>query len=66
MTAPGPADIIGLLLLTGLAAFWIWAVIDSTRRQRYGWTAAIVLLPALGAVLYYARGREPRPGEFLH
>ena len=32
MTAPGPADIIGILLTLGLSVFWITAIADSIRR----------------------------------
>jgi hypothetical protein len=63
MTAPGPADFVALALAVGAAVLWGWALVDTIRRQRYGWTAVVLLLPSLGAILYVVWGRQQRPGE---
>lgn len=48
-----------VLALDAWALNRVWAS-TSTRRDRMRWTAAIVLLPVFGAVLFL---RRPRPGS---
>ena len=51
--------------------FWIWAVRDAVRRHphrfatlsRPVWIAVILLLPVLGAALYWAAGRVEEPSR---
>ena len=61
MMLPGPADIIGIILMLASGLLTLWAVVDSARRQRYGWTVAALVLP----LLYLNFGRHRAPGESL-
>lgn len=48
-----------------VVATWIWALADCVRnprlndKQRVTWLFVIVLLSVIGAVLYFALGRNP-------
>ena len=53
--------------LVGVAAFvfWLWVLIDILRSEFTGsnkivWLLAVILLPLLGAVLYWFIGREQK------
>ena len=53
--------------LVGIAAFvfWLWVLIDILKSEFTGpnkivWLVAVVLLPLLGAVLYWFIGREQK------
>ena len=67
-----------LFWLVGIAAFvfWLWVLIDILKSEFTGsnkivWLLAVILLPLLGAALYWFIGREQkvrdeereRPGE---
>lgn len=65
MILPGPADIIGIILTFGGILLTLWAVADSARRRRYGWTLVALVLPVLGSLLYLNFGRRLAPGESL-
>jgi hypothetical protein len=53
--------------LVGIAAFvfWLWVLIDILKSEFTGankiaWLLAVILLPLLGAVLYWFIGREQK------
>ena len=53
--------------LVGIAAFvfWLWVLIDILKSEFTGsnkivWLVAVILLPLLGAVLYWFIGREQK------
>ncbi len=55
--------------LVGIAAFvfWLWVLIDILKSEFTGsnkivWLLAVILLPLLGAVLYWFIGREQKVG----
>jgi hypothetical protein len=56
--------------LVGVAAFvfWLWVLIDILKSEFTGsnkivWLLAVILLPLLGAVLYWFIGREQKVGD---
>ena len=56
--------------MLGIAAFifWLWVLIDILRSEFTGtnkivWLIAVILLPLLGAVLYWFIGREQKTGD---
>ncbi|HEY6872474.1 MAG TPA: PLD nuclease N-terminal domain-containing protein [Geobacteraceae bacterium] len=56
-------------LVTFLAfVFWLWVLIDVLRSEFAGsnkivWLIAVILLPLLGAVLYWFIGRDQKIGD---
>jgi hypothetical protein len=60
LTSAGSAVAIGFVLYLGgvLAAVlaWIMGLIKTAQIRRWGWFAAVLLLPALGALLYGLTG----------
>jgi hypothetical protein len=67
MSSTGGAVDIGLVLYLGgvMAAIVAWAVglIETARTRRWGWFAAVLLLPALGSLLYGLAGPTPRANQ---
>ena len=56
--------------LLGIAAFvfWLWVLVDILRSEFTGsnkvvWLIAVILLPLLGAALYWFIGREQKTGD---
>ncbi len=55
-------------LIAALAfVFWLWALVDILRSEFTGsnkivWLIAVILLPLLGALLYWFIGREQKIG----
>ncbi len=64
---------LGVVLFFWLTAafafvFWLWALVDILRSEFTGsnkivWLIAVILLPLLGAVLYWFIGREQKTGD---
>ncbi len=62
---PAPYDIAFSLVPIALAAFAIVSLVSIIRRystmstgESVGWTAFVVLVPALGAIVWFAMGRQ--------
>ncbi|MCM2358932.1 MAG: PLDc N-terminal domain-containing protein [Geobacteraceae bacterium] len=56
------------LVAVAAFVFWLWALIDLLRSEFTGsnkivWLLTVILLPLLGAVLYWFIGREQKIGE---
>ncbi len=65
----GMMGVIFFFWLVGIAAFvfWLWVLIDILKSEFTGsnkivWLLAVILLPLLGAVLYWFIGREQKVG----
>ncbi len=56
------------LVAVSVFVFWLWALIDILRNEFTGsnklvWLLAVVLVPLIGAVLYYFIGRDQKIGN---
>ena len=60
--------IVGLLLAALTTLFWVWMLVDcasNTRLQgveKIVWLLVIFFLHVLGAIIYFAVARGPKPG----
>jgi hypothetical protein len=72
----GPAEIVStlvfLVIFVAAVAFWIWALVDAVRvpddslyraGNKVVWVIVIVLLGALGGIIYVLVGRPARPAS---
>jgi hypothetical protein len=55
-----PIDIVVVLVLDVIAFVSIWRSVAHGRRAKTFWTIAVVCIPVLGAIGWFALGRERR------
>jgi hypothetical protein len=53
--------LLDILIVTSLLIFWIWTLVECTRRKQLIWVAVVLLTSVLGAIAYWWFGRGPRP-----
>lgn len=61
----GVAFFVFLLVFVAVFVFWLWALIDILKSEFTGpnkvvWLLMVMMVPLIGAILYYFIGREQK------